>query len=492
MLKYTADRIPYYAYGGDFGDEPNDGTFVMDGLCFSDHSPTPGLTEYKQAIAPIEFLFEPGSTKVEIKNHNFFVTTDYVEFRYELLEDGESVDSGALTVPTIQPQASAAVDIPIKYLGFDETHEYFLNVTASTIEATQWAEPGHVISQGQGLYRAPDHSSIPKQIAPDPSSPFTFTVTKEPHTLQISCEKSIFTLDLTTASLSWTQLSPTHSSPTTPYKSPIIVSGPDLGFYRALTDNDTGAHGSSWRGAGLNKLTKTVKKISWVSPTHSHIVITAQVELANPDESLIFKNTFVWTVLPESFSFDVKGHPEIKGLDGLKSYARIGLTWGFDKAFVQDGYARWYGRGPGEAYPDSYQAAPVGIYQSFVESLYTNYEHPQENGSRMDTRWVELKEKIKISMYEREKEEEKSVPFHWQAQQYLEADLDNAGHPFELRPKKTEELLVRTDWKMMGLGSASCGPGPREEYLVGLGRRKLGDGVEVGAEYAFGVRMEVI
>ena len=43
----------YYAYGGDFGDVPNDDTFVMDGLCCSDHTPSPGLLEFKQVIAPV-------------------------------------------------------------------------------------------------------------------------------------------------------------------------------------------------------------------------------------------------------------------------------------------------------------------------------------------------------------------------------------------------------------------------------------------------------
>lgn len=43
----------FYAYGGDFNDEPNDSTFVLDGMCFPDHTPTPGLVEYKKAIEPV-------------------------------------------------------------------------------------------------------------------------------------------------------------------------------------------------------------------------------------------------------------------------------------------------------------------------------------------------------------------------------------------------------------------------------------------------------
>lgn len=41
------------AYGGDFGDIPNDYNFIMDGCVFSDHTPTPGLIEYAKAIEPV-------------------------------------------------------------------------------------------------------------------------------------------------------------------------------------------------------------------------------------------------------------------------------------------------------------------------------------------------------------------------------------------------------------------------------------------------------
>jgi beta-galactosidase len=36
-------REKFYGYGGDFGDFPNDSNFVMDGLLYSNHSPTPGM-----------------------------------------------------------------------------------------------------------------------------------------------------------------------------------------------------------------------------------------------------------------------------------------------------------------------------------------------------------------------------------------------------------------------------------------------------------------
>ncbi|KAK1771721.1 glycosyl hydrolases family 2, TIM barrel domain-containing protein [Phialemonium atrogriseum] len=61
----------YIAYGGDFGDDPNDGNFVMDGLCFSDQTPTPSLVEYKNAIEPMQTLSIDGRKVTIIYLYDF-------------------------------------------------------------------------------------------------------------------------------------------------------------------------------------------------------------------------------------------------------------------------------------------------------------------------------------------------------------------------------------------------------------------------------------
>jgi beta-galactosidase len=70
LWKEDHEGAGYYAYGGDFGDTPNDGTFVMDGLLNSEHQPTPGLTEFKKVIQPVGFSFADGELKIE-NRHDF-------------------------------------------------------------------------------------------------------------------------------------------------------------------------------------------------------------------------------------------------------------------------------------------------------------------------------------------------------------------------------------------------------------------------------------
>ena len=75
-------------YGGDFGDEPNDYNFVMDGLCFSNHTPGPGLVEYKKAIKPVQILGIEDGNKVRIVNRYDFVDLSHLECQWWITSDG--------------------------------------------------------------------------------------------------------------------------------------------------------------------------------------------------------------------------------------------------------------------------------------------------------------------------------------------------------------------------------------------------------------------
>ena len=86
LWKEDEDGKGYYAYGGDFGDEPNDSTFVMDGLCFSTHEPTPGLTEYKKVIQPVGFSVE--GEKIILQNRYDFADLKHLVATYKVEEFG--------------------------------------------------------------------------------------------------------------------------------------------------------------------------------------------------------------------------------------------------------------------------------------------------------------------------------------------------------------------------------------------------------------------
>lgn len=92
------DGVKYMGYGGDFGEEPNDGCFVMDGLIDSNHNPTPGLVEYKKAIEPVKVLKVEGKG-VRIVNRYDFLTLDHLDCAYSIIHDGGVIEDGVVKIP---------------------------------------------------------------------------------------------------------------------------------------------------------------------------------------------------------------------------------------------------------------------------------------------------------------------------------------------------------------------------------------------------------
>lgn len=98
MRTKNAEGEEYYAYGGDFGDEPNDKNFVMDGLLFSDHTPTPGLLEYRKAIEPVQVI---GGTaeSVTIVNRYDHINLDHLKCHWTIVGDGFKEKGGEILLP---------------------------------------------------------------------------------------------------------------------------------------------------------------------------------------------------------------------------------------------------------------------------------------------------------------------------------------------------------------------------------------------------------
>lgn len=85
---YTEDGEKYYRYGGDFGDDPSNKDFCIDGMLMPDRTPSPGLYEYKKVVEPItttEVDLENGVVRL-LSRYDF---ADLNQFRmvYNIMED---------------------------------------------------------------------------------------------------------------------------------------------------------------------------------------------------------------------------------------------------------------------------------------------------------------------------------------------------------------------------------------------------------------------
>jgi beta-galactosidase/evolved beta-galactosidase subunit alpha len=135
---------------------------------------------------------------------------------------------------------------------------------------------------------------------------------------------------------------------------------------------------------------------------------------------------------------------------------RIGLQLAIPQDLDQ---VSWFGCGPSESYPDSKQAARVGLFRHTVDELYTAYVYPQENGNRSDTRWVAFADLRGHGLLAA------GMPLiNFSAHRFTTEDLDNAKHTYDL-PRR-DEITVNLDYVQNGLGSASCGPGVLPQYRL--------------------------
>ena len=102
---------PYYQYGGDFGDINHWANFSMDGFCISDGTPKPSLLEYKEVLSPAYATLSDG--KLKITNTNAFRTLDYLEMRWEILEDYNILRQGEMRLPPLAPHEMFMPDLDL-------------------------------------------------------------------------------------------------------------------------------------------------------------------------------------------------------------------------------------------------------------------------------------------------------------------------------------------------------------------------------------------
>ncbi|KAJ5186437.1 hypothetical protein N7449_011201 [Penicillium cf. viridicatum] len=458
LLKRDGDTS-YYAYGGDFGDEPNDADFILDGMVFSDHTPSPGLTEYKKAIEPVTVTLKGSS--LELVNHYDFNTLDHLSISWHIITETGNTELVPWEIPQIKPGESKVLDLP-NGVTFSSDPSW-LTINFRLKEATPWAPERHEVAWAQIALLEDKKLSIPVSITSPQSA---MSVQEGPGRLYINSNSfaSHFTYDLIRGDLSWS----TDGGK-------IFNSGPQLGIYRALTQNDVGSAGPSveWNRFRVKSSRMLVESANWrENDDNGSVLITTKVRVAPTVLEWAFKAILTYTITEKSVSLHVKGdftgtHP--------KYIPRIGLTLRLPRQYDA---ATWFGRGPGESYRDTKAAARFGKYTASIENgLQTPYEWPQENGNRIDTRWVNVHSSPPDTSYAAsagviapipEIRASMDAPFSFSLRKYATAELDRAKHPHELSELDNETEL-NIDYAHHGIGTASCGPGAFEGHRLEAG-----------------------
>ncbi|KAL4943785.1 hypothetical protein BDV06DRAFT_129617 [Aspergillus oleicola] len=451
LLKQEGN-LEYFAYGGDFGDEPNDADFVMDGLTLSDHTPMPSLLEYAKIIQPVSVNLTADSSQLMVTNHYDFSDLSGLDVTWHTVQDGETTEPQQLDLPRVPAGENRTVDLPLDPGSLSQ--EAWLTIEFRLSEDKVWADQGHVVAWDQ-LHLGGSSSSTTKRTA-NPLTPRQTDTTpnfeQERTNLRITSGQSTFGFDLLQGNVTWS-IDGAES---------IFQRGPELSFIRAMTQNDEGQSGNeaAWDEAWVHSMHTQVRDVTW-SSLDSEATVHFKVRVAPLVLEWGVEADLIYTVTSES-TLRIHASGEFVGKNTPDEVPRIGLQTILPTSFNS---VRWFGRGPGENYKDSKQASRFGDYTATVDDLFTHYDYPQENGNREDLRWLQISqldsESAGVTLDAR-RTDATNAPFSFTASHYLPVDLNNAKHPFDLNPLNFTVLWL--DYDNHGLGSASVGPQPFEQY----------------------------
>ncbi|XP_028770029.1 uncharacterized protein LOC114727499 [Neltuma alba] len=452
LLKDGIDGRKHWAYGGDFGDVPNDLNFCLNGLIWPDRTPHPALHEVKYLYQPIKVTLREG--KLEITNAHFFETTQGLEFSWSAHADGCSLGSGILSVAPLKPQSSYSMDWqsgPWYSLWCSSVaEEIFLTINAKLLNSTRWVEAGHVISSTQV------HLPARREIAPHAIniSSATLHTATQGDIIKVSHQDTWdITFNIKTGTVESWKVGGVH----------LMNKGVLPSFWRAPTDNDKGggphSYLTKWKDAQLDSLHFITESCS-VQNTAKNLVkilvVFHGVSKHNKSKVLI-KINMAYTIYA---SGDVTVECDVEPNSDLPPLPRVGIEFNLEKTLDQ---VRWYGRGPFECYPDRKEAAHVGVYEESVCDLHVPYIVPGECSGRADVRWVTFRNKDGFGIYA--SKYGGSPPMQMSASYYSTSELDRATHNEEL--VEGDNIEVHLDHKHMGLGGDdSWSPCVHEQYFV--------------------------
>jgi beta-galactosidase len=414
LVQPLPDGRTRWAYGGDFGDVPNDGNFCIDGLVWPDRTPKPALLEHRYLASPLraradEALLRAG--RVELHNQQDFRDLGWLRARYAVSVDGDVIREGELPLPSIAPGQRAMARIPDWDASvLARAGDCFLTLRFLTAEPQPWAAADFLVGWAQ-LPLARQEPALPPVV--------DARVELDSRGLLVH---------------------------------PLVVAPPKLCVWRAPTDNDRiGGMAACWDTWGVQRLDRRlldIRHIEGGTLVRAEYVTAAGIVVPHQQ---VLRPLAGGGVLVEEVA-DVP--------DQLADLARVGTLLELAPGLE---HLEWYGSGPHETYPDRRRGGLIGRWRSTVGEQYVPYIRPQENGGHADVCWVELtdnqRQGVRIGLQQ---------PSQVSVLHVRDDDLAGATHHVDVAP--CPETVIHLDAAHRGLGTASCGPDTLPAYRLRPGR----------------------
>ncbi|HET9731394.1 MAG TPA: glycoside hydrolase family 2 TIM barrel-domain containing protein [Acidimicrobiales bacterium] len=169
LVQSLPDGSERLAYGGDFGDTPNDGPFCLNGLVATDRRPHPSLLELAKVVQPVQFrALDAARGLIEVRNEHAFVDLGWLTTTWHLEVDGDRVAEGNLDLPGVPPGAAVTLRAPLPAPALAEGQVATLTVEMRASATGAWAPAGHLVAWEQfEVERAPGPAHGPRREEPE-------------------------------------------------------------------------------------------------------------------------------------------------------------------------------------------------------------------------------------------------------------------------------------------------------------------------------------
>ena len=431
---------PIIAYGGGFGEFPNDKYFIHKGVVASDRSLKPHYPEMKKAYQWIKVTGEDLSKgQFLIQNKYQFIDLDGFTASWTLSENGTEISHGDIKLPVIAAGKDAVISVPYKLAKISENGEYFLRISFSTANDQIWAKKGFELASEQ--FRLPVETVIKMPNGSvDP-------VSLIPGQTDIIVKGAGFKVVFDKVSGTFTSLEKNGVN--------MILrdGGPKLHLWRAPHRNDDMWADKSWLTSGLRELKWATQSVSAEQKTPSSVTITVSL-FAEGKGDFTVNHDVVYIISGDG---TIKAENTISSSNPQQVVGRIGVRLLLDKRYDQ---ASYFGRGPMENYADRKRGFDVGVYKSTVNDQFTPYEKPMDCGNHEDVRWAKVSDVSGSGLMAQSDNtllQVSMLPFS-------DEEMDKVEYRVDLPPCRATVFCI--SHLTLGVGTAGCGPRPLPQYIT--------------------------
>jgi beta-galactosidase len=431
----------FLAFGGGFGDFPNDHYFIHKGVVFSDRSPKPHYPEMKRVYQWIGMAADDlAAGTVKIRNKYAFLNLNQFKGQWTLSEDGTVIDQGAVGTLNLMPGTERSVTIGFKKFAPKAGAQYDLRVSFLLAKDQMWAKAGYEIAAEQ--FKLP--TLIPALVR-NATGMAPVHLQDAGGTIAITGKDFSVSFDKTTGAIS--QLVRDGK------KLLIAGGGPRLNLWRAPHQKDDMWAYQDWHSYGLDDVQWSVIHISPTQVSDSAVRVEATVKGEGRNRFSVIHSATYTVYGDGSIAVDNAVLPQGRKIP----LARMGVRMQLEKAFDRFAYL---GRGPMENYSDRKRGSDFGLYASTVREQLTPYAKPMECGNHENVRWAALTGKNLPALMVQADDSDLQIS----ALPYTDEVMTPVEYSVDLPESASTVLNVATH--TLGVGSNGCGPRPLDPYML--------------------------